>query len=264
MSSAELTRSIAFSSIRERPVLSGLGGRALIEWAGRESGYRSVQLDAKVADMRPRDLERSARREIASLLRRAQVMLSGIDLWIPPEHFAEGAKVERAVEAVVDAIGFAGELGGLGAGGGAEWPLAVCVSLGPAPLQGVVQRLAEAAAGQRVVVADHYWGVESAGEAAGGGSGKGVGVVEVGGQARGAVGVGAGGGGMLAGIDPSVMAAAGVSGARLLAAIASAGIAGRIGSARVAEPVARGFDSAGYEAALGVAGYRGALVVDGL
>jgi hypothetical protein len=63
--------------------------------------------------MRARELDRSARRDLSALVRRLGLLLGGIDLWIPPRHFAEGAFVDRAVAAVLGAADLAGELSDL-------------------------------------------------------------------------------------------------------------------------------------------------------
>ncbi len=86
--------------------------RALIEWA-KADGIRGVVLDGTLATMRARELDRSARRDLAALLRRLGLTLGGIDLWIPPRHFAEGAFVDRATAAVLGTTELAGELSDL-------------------------------------------------------------------------------------------------------------------------------------------------------
>jgi sugar phosphate isomerase/epimerase len=112
----------------ERPVLSlSLAGlsrdadanwgsaRATIAWAA-EAGCRAVQLDAAAPGLRARDLDRSGRRDLAAFLRRSQLTLSGLDLWIPPEHFTDPARSDRAMDAALAAIELAAEVGGLVAG----------------------------------------------------------------------------------------------------------------------------------------------------
>jgi sugar phosphate isomerase/epimerase len=88
------------------------GARAAIAWAA-DTGYRSVQLDAAAPGLRPRELDRSGRRDLAAFLRRSQLTLSGFDLWIPPEHFADPARSDRAMEAALAAIELAAAVGGL-------------------------------------------------------------------------------------------------------------------------------------------------------
>ena len=73
-------------------------------------GVRGVALDVSVPDLRPRNLSRSARRDIAALLRRAELELTGLDLWIPPEHLSHPAHSARAIEAAQQALEMSSEL----------------------------------------------------------------------------------------------------------------------------------------------------------
>lgn len=86
--------------------------RARIEWAA-SLGVRAMQLDATSPGLRPRELDRSARRDVASLLRRLEVGFAGLDLSIPPAHFAEAAHVDRAVKATCEALTLAADLAAL-------------------------------------------------------------------------------------------------------------------------------------------------------
>ncbi len=74
------------------------------------AGFRAVQLDAAQSGLRPRELGPSARRDLQSVLRRRELVVAGIDLWIPPEEFANTARVDRAMAALFAAIELAGEL----------------------------------------------------------------------------------------------------------------------------------------------------------
>lgn len=76
-----------------------------------EQGVRGVQFSATQPATRPRDLGASARRDIRSMVQRLGLEVSGIDLWIPPEHFLDPANAERAVDAVRHACSFASFLG---------------------------------------------------------------------------------------------------------------------------------------------------------
>lgn len=127
------------------------GPRAAIEWAAAQ-GFRSVQLDAAAAGIRPRDLDRSARRDLAALLRRVQLRFSGLDLWIPSEHFADSARVQRATDATMAAIDLAAELARL-----VESPRGGMVGLAlPAQAPtGVLRILCAHAESRGVDVADH-------------------------------------------------------------------------------------------------------------
>jgi len=74
-------------------------------------GVRGVQWPAAAAGLRPRELDRGARRDLQAVLRRLELELSGVDLPIPPEHFGDVARVDRAVAAAEEAIRFAAEFG---------------------------------------------------------------------------------------------------------------------------------------------------------
>lgn len=74
-------------------------------------GFRHVQLSATQPGLRPRELDGSARRDLIANLRRRELAVSGIDLWIPPSHFSNPAHVDRAVSAAVAGIKLAGDLG---------------------------------------------------------------------------------------------------------------------------------------------------------
>ncbi|MCH2133293.1 MAG: hypothetical protein MK116_06045 [Phycisphaerales bacterium] len=65
-----------------------------------QDGWRAVQLSAAMPGTRPRDLNASARRDLAAMLRRMELVASGLDLWIPREHFLDSSTVERAVDAI--------------------------------------------------------------------------------------------------------------------------------------------------------------------
>jgi len=76
-----------------------------------EQGFAAVQLSAAQPGMRPRELDTGARRALRELLRRLELAVSGIDLWIPPEHFANQRDVARAIDAFRDTVDFAESIG---------------------------------------------------------------------------------------------------------------------------------------------------------
>lgn len=76
----------------------------------RDQRVRGLALDAARPDCRARDLGRSARRDLAAMLRRTELELAGIDLFIPPEHYTDPARSERAFETVEQTAILAGEL----------------------------------------------------------------------------------------------------------------------------------------------------------
>lgn len=93
--------------------------RAALNWTadlartpgpGRTPLLTAVQLDAAAAGLRPRELDRSARRDLAATLRRLSLACSGLDLFIPSSHFSDPAQTDRAVSAVFDAIELAADL----------------------------------------------------------------------------------------------------------------------------------------------------------
>ncbi|MEN0020015.1 MAG: hypothetical protein AAF747_03920, partial [Planctomycetota bacterium] len=130
--------------------------RGAIAWAAGfqptkdAAGVRAIQLDGTMPGLRARELDRSARRDLASVLRRAELALSGVDLWIPPEHFEAGEHQDRAVAAVIDAAGLLGDVVGLVGLGSPT----LCVRW-PKELNGGVRAAMVAAADARgVVIAD--------------------------------------------------------------------------------------------------------------
>ncbi len=125
-------------------------------------GFRYVQLSATQSGLRPRDLDRSARRDLLVRLRRLEMQVSGLDLWIPPAHFLDPALVDRAVDAVRAALELAGDL--------QRCPISLELprplddeSLGP-----VIETIAELALRVGVELADHAAPDATADQLAGG------------------------------------------------------------------------------------------------
>ncbi len=144
--------SISLASLEPAPGAPWAAGpRAGIDWAAAK-GFRSVQLDAAAAGIRPRDLDRSARRDLAALLRRTQLRFTGLDLWIPSEHFVDSARVQRATEATMAAIDLAADLARL-----VESPRGglVGIALPAAVPPALVQTLCAYAESRGVDLADH-------------------------------------------------------------------------------------------------------------
>ncbi|MEZ6243678.1 MAG: hypothetical protein R3B57_11630 [Phycisphaerales bacterium] len=153
MSEAFLT-SVSLAGLDDAPGRPWSGGaRAAIAWGGTLS-VRGVRLDAAAAGVRARDLDRSARRDLAALLRRTERSLGGLDLWIPPTHFADASRVDRAVAATLGAIELAGDLAAL-VGGASRRSVSVILPGEVDPT--VVGSIAAAAEIAGVVVADHAW-----------------------------------------------------------------------------------------------------------
>ncbi|QOJ01254.1 MAG: hypothetical protein HRU70_12460 [Phycisphaeraceae bacterium] len=221
------------------------GTRALIEWAAARppaARPRAVQLDATSPDTRPRDLDRSARRDLAAVLRRHGLGFAGLDLWIPPGHFVEPAHADRALAAALAAISLAGDLATLA---GDPRGRVVCVELPAngsvegepmkATLAAVRAAIADAAARADVAVADFSRGFDPP-----------VGPLTAGIDPAGL---------LLAGLDPAMHAA------RLTITPAAARLADADASVR--RPLGLGrLDPAAYLACLHARGFTGYPVID--
>ena len=83
---------------------------AALAWVASR-GIAGVQLSATHPSMRPRDLGVSARRDLRATLARYELVVTGIDAWIPSEHFIDPAHADRAIEAACAACEFASEFG---------------------------------------------------------------------------------------------------------------------------------------------------------
>ncbi|MCA3006322.1 MAG: hypothetical protein LW650_06985 [Planctomycetaceae bacterium] len=142
--------------------------RPALTWAAR-AGFRCVQLSAAAPGLRARDLDRSARRDLAATLRRQGLALSGLDLWIPPEHFRLADRQDRAVSATLGAIELTTELVRLDGGPAARPVLAVGL---PADIpDAVLSTLTNHAAHHGCTLADHAWPRTASSAAAGLGKG---------------------------------------------------------------------------------------------
>jgi sugar phosphate isomerase/epimerase len=120
----------------------------------REMGFRHVQLSASQPGLRPRELDCSARRDLLAVLRRRELSVSGVDLWIGPGDFLDPAKVDRAVAAALEAIELAADLG--------RYPVSLTLpgreadSAGSSPaLAPAIAAVIEAAQMRDVPLADH-------------------------------------------------------------------------------------------------------------
>lgn len=119
-------------------------------------GVRAVQLDVSGRGIRPRELDRSSRREVASIARREGVTISGVDLWIPPEHFVEDGTSDRAMASSMEAMGFLAEVAPL-SGTTGDMVLSMRLPGGEGRAMDARWELAESAARFGVRVADHAW-----------------------------------------------------------------------------------------------------------
>jgi sugar phosphate isomerase/epimerase len=75
------------------------------------SGFSAVQLDATLSGIRPRELDRRARKDLLATLSRCDLRLGGIDLFIPRNHFVDGPHQDRAMQATAAAVEMAADLG---------------------------------------------------------------------------------------------------------------------------------------------------------
>jgi sugar phosphate isomerase/epimerase len=145
-----LELAVALSGLEADPDAPWAGGtRAALDWAAR-AGFRWVELDGTAPGLRARELDRSGRRDLAAILRRTGLGLSGVDLWIPAGHFDEPAKMDRAVSAALASIELASDLSAL-IGGPASGLLAMLLpAVGDA-----LDVLARAAERHGVTIADY-------------------------------------------------------------------------------------------------------------
>jgi sugar phosphate isomerase/epimerase len=206
--------------------------RAAIEWAAG-LGYRAVQLDATVPGIRPRELDRSARRDLAALLRRLELGFSGLDLWIPPPHFADAANADRALAATAQALELAADLSRLTESGDGA---VVSIALPDKAAGFAMESLAGAADRVGARLADHRWPVQV--------------------DASGPIGIG---------IDPAALLAAGSDPASEVSRLATTPVAARLSDVVPGGRVAVGsgrLDVLGYRVALATKGYARRLVVD--
>jgi sugar phosphate isomerase/epimerase len=86
--------------------------RATLAWAGA-AGFTAACLDTTAPGVRARDLDRSARRDLAASMRRVGLVSGGVDLLLPPEHLTDPRHADRAIAAAVGALGLASDLAGL-------------------------------------------------------------------------------------------------------------------------------------------------------
>lgn len=226
---------------------------------GRDSPLRLVRLDATMAGLRPRELDRSARRDLASVLRRLSLGFGGLDVFVPPAHFGDPSRGDRAAEAVLAAIDLAADLAGLsqgsvGATSVSDPARVVSVELPGSISAAMIAEFDRHAQSRGVRLADHAIALNP-GKADG---------------ANASVGTGRPASFGL-GIDPAALFAAGQDPVR---AVLGAGAFGGVVSARLSDLSSRGrvlagsvkqggrLDVLAYLATLSAVGYRDPLVID--
>lgn len=136
--------------MREAPEMAR-SVRRQIEWAAAQA-FSAVVIDATHPESRPRDLDRSARRDLASLLRRIELRCAGVELWIPEEHFRASEHLERAIQAVEGACSLAADLAPLTSG-----DAIVHVQMPDNPLADASDALVRASQRFGVRIADYAW-----------------------------------------------------------------------------------------------------------
>lgn len=99
-------------SVTVSPLTKQAGGdvRRAIERAGK-LGMRFVQLSAAQQGLRPRELDRRARKDVLALLARNGLALGGLDLMIPHRDWLAAATQDRAFEAMLGTLELAYDLG---------------------------------------------------------------------------------------------------------------------------------------------------------
>lgn len=86
--------------------------RAAIEQLSA-AGFGTVQLDATLPGLRPRDLDPRARKDLLAMLNRRGMRPGGIDLFIPRKHYVTAEHADRAMSAAISGITLAADLGRL-------------------------------------------------------------------------------------------------------------------------------------------------------
>ncbi len=111
-----------------------------------QAGFGSIQLDATLPGIRPRELSPTARRDLLAVLTRRGLALAGVDLFIPRKDFLDAQKIDKAVHAALAGIELAADLG--------RAPLSI-----PLPVKQMdkpaLETLLEAADGRGVTLAIH-------------------------------------------------------------------------------------------------------------
>lgn len=146
----QLTLSLSIAGLTRTNRREAMAARPLLHHAATFRP-RALRIDGSLPGLRARELDRSARRDLVSLLRRLGSGFGGIDLWIPSEHFADPIRVERATSAAIEAIELCAELATLD---GRAAGRTVSISL-PPDAEDVVISLSDVADRTSVRIADH-------------------------------------------------------------------------------------------------------------
>lgn len=76
-----------------------------------ELGYRRIQLSATQVGLRPREMDRSARRGLLATLQRREMAPAGLDAWVPARRLTDPAHADRALAALLEAVELAADMG---------------------------------------------------------------------------------------------------------------------------------------------------------
>lgn len=132
-------------SVTLAPLVDDASGTAIKAALDRVAslGLGHVQIAANMPGLRPRDLDHAGRRDFLSSLRRRELQPSGMDAWIPAEHFIDPARADRAAAAMAEIITLAADLG------------RVPVSTILPTVEEIAQTIVEQAQRSGVPIADH-------------------------------------------------------------------------------------------------------------
>lgn len=72
---------------------------------------RGVQISATQPGTRPRDLDRSGRRDLVAAARRRELGIAGVDAWFPTDELLDAATVDDAVGRLLETVELAADLG---------------------------------------------------------------------------------------------------------------------------------------------------------
>lgn len=76
-----------------------------------EQGFKAVQLDATLPGLRPRELDKTGRRDLIATAMRSGLTIAGVDFFIPAEHYSDPQHIDRAAQAAAAACALASDLG---------------------------------------------------------------------------------------------------------------------------------------------------------
>lgn len=154
MTPARSRCSLTLAGLINRPDLAASSPRELIAQASARA-CSGIQLDAVAPGLRPRELDRSGRRDLAAIIRRHELTFTGLDFFIPGSHFTDPAHQDRAAAGVRSAIELAGELRALL--NAPPHSGIVCLTLPENAPGTLVSELGAHAELHGVTIADHAW-----------------------------------------------------------------------------------------------------------